>query len=302
MSTLGVLPQAVAAAQQRRPFVLCTVVWRRGPTSGQQGSKALVWADGSMDGFIGGACAQPTVVGEALACLQDGEPRLLVMGLAAEVDQVSHDGARSIPMACDSDGALELYLEPHIPAPAVIAVGDTPAVHALVEMARVIGWDSRSVAAPELGGPAPDPATAVVVASQGHYDDLALRSALATDAGYIGLVASRKRAHTLLELLRPEVGEEALARVHAPAGLDLGRTGHAEIAVAVLADLVQRRARGELVAVAAAPVRAEAIDPVCGMSVVVEGAHHHHTHDGVEYVFCAAGCRAAFAKDPAAFL
>lgn len=300
--SIDVLARVVAAAQQRRAFVLCTVVWRRGPTSGQQGSKALVWADGTMEGFIGGACAQPTVVAEALASLTDGEPRLLFMGQAEDLDAMSHDGARSIPMACDSEGALELYLEPHVPLPAIIAVGGTPAVGALVAVARAVGWDARGVDSPDLGLPVADPATAVVVATQGHFDDLALRAALATDAGYIGLVASRKRAHSVMELVRAEVSATDLARIHAPAGVDLGRTSHAEIAVSVLADLIARRARGELTAVATPPLRIEAIDPVCGMTVVVADAHHRHVVDGVDYVFCAAGCRAAFAADPGAFL
>ncbi|WP_370324300.1 XdhC family protein [Euzebya sp.] len=297
-----VLRRAVAERDGRRPFVLCTVVWRRGPTSGQQGSKAIIDPGGGVTGFVGGACAEPTVVSEALASLADGQPRLLFLGQADELDTAS-PGAVTVPMACEGEGAMELYLEPHLPPPAVVVVGDTPAAAALVQMAGVLGWDARGVDEPELGHPAPDAATAVVVASQGHYDDLALRSALASDAGYVGLVASRKRADALLELLRDEVGEDAVSRVHAPAGLDLGRTSHAEIAVAVLADLVARRARGELaLGVAAPPARTEATDPVCGMTVVVEDAHHRHVHDGAEYVFCAAGCKAAFAADPASFL
>jgi xanthine dehydrogenase accessory factor len=190
-------------------------------------------------------------------------------------------------------------------------------VHALTVQARAIGWD---VAVIDDGGapdehPAPEvvrttldlsglgigPASAIVVATQGHYDDLALRAALDTDAGYVGLIAAEKRASSLLELLREQgVNEERLARVHAPAGLDLGPLDNAEIAVAVLADLVARRAAGQLRGATADAPR-EAVDPVCGMTVFVDMAKHHTVRDGTDHWFCSAGCLHAFEADPAAF-
>jgi len=148
-----------------------------------------------------------------------------------------------------------------------------------------------------------DGATAIVVATQGHYDDLALAAALDTDAGYIGLVASHRRAEVVLDHLRSRgVSDENRARVRAPAGIDLGRVSNAEIAVAVLADLVQRRARGELAAVGSArEARVEAIDPVCGMTVLVDDAKYHSVVDGVDFWFCAPGCQRAFESDPGSF-
>jgi xanthine dehydrogenase accessory factor len=144
--------------------------------------------------------------------------------------------------------------------------------------------------------------TAIVVATQGHYDDLALRAALATDAGYIGVVAAEKRASALLELLRDQGLDDAqVARVHAPAGLDLGPVDNAEIAVAVLADLVARRAAGQLRAAATATPR-EAVDPVCGMTVFVDTAKYHTVHDDTDYWFCAPGCLHAFQGNPSAYV
>ncbi len=147
-------------------------------------------------------------------------------------------------------------------------------------------------------------ASAVVVATQGHYDDLALEAALATDAGYIGLVASRKRADATLALLRQRgVRDEQLCRVVAPAGLDLGPIENAEIAVAVLADLVARRAAGRLTSTMPSVTAPEtAVDPVCGMSVAVHDAKHVLELDGTLHYFCAAGCKAAFAADPTRYL
>jgi len=221
----GVLADAVRLMQDRRPFALATVVWRRAPSSGHVGSKGIVLDDGTVHGFIGGACAEPAVIREALDSLADGQPRLVFLGPADELavdgptvlaSQESRIGGvrdaktRAVPMACDSEGALEVYIEPFLPAPQLVAVGRSPAVQALTVQARTLEWD---VAVIDDGGrasehPYPElvrtsldlsdlgvgPSTAIVIATQGHYDDLALRAALASDAGYIGVVAAEKRA------------------------------------------------------------------------------------------------------------
>ena len=137
--TLSVLQEAVALAEAREPFVLATVVWRRGPSSGQQGSKAVILADGTVRGWLGGACAEPTVVVQAREALLDGEPRLLLLG---DVEDPSGapagcassgggpGGTYSVPMACENDGALEVYLEPVPPRPQLVVIGRSPAVAA----------------------------------------------------------------------------------------------------------------------------------------------------------------------------
>jgi xanthine dehydrogenase accessory factor len=318
---VSVLAEAVELTTHRVPYVLATVVWRRGPSSGRQGSKAVVLADGTVRGWLGGACAEPSVVRHARECLETGQPALLFLGQPDELDGRSQEGVRSIAMACESEGALEVYLEPHRPEPQVIVVGRSPAVDALAELAIAVGWQAAVI--DDGGNPDEhsrpglvrtkldlselgiDRATAVVVATQGHYDDLALEAALASDAGYVGLIASGKRASTVLDHLRSQgVAAAELDRVEAPAGLDLGAVANAEIAVAVMADLVARRARGELAAAGSspAPLRVEATDPVCGMTVLVDDAKYHAVHQGADYWFCAPGCKRAFEADPAAYL
>lgn len=312
------LAEAVELTRARVPFALATVVWRRGPSSGHIGSKAVILGDGTVRGWLGGACAEPTVVKQGLASLDDGQARRLFLGSPDELPAHEIDDTLTIPMACESEGALEIYLEPFLPAPQVVVIGRSPAVHALTVQARSLGWD---VAVIDDGGdpdehPIPElvrtsldlsglgigPSTAIVVATQGHYDDLALRAALDTDAGYLGVIAAEKRTSSLLELLRGQgVDDAQLARVHAPAGLDLGPVDNAEIAVAVLADLVARRAAGQLRGAAATAPR-EAVDPVCGMTVFVEQAKHHTVHDGTDYWFCGAGCLDSFERDPAAHI
>lgn len=320
------MARALELRARRRPFVLASVIWRKEPSSGQQGSQAVILPDGTMRGWLSGACAEPTVISEALACLDHGEPRLLCLGPSPGRDRnripatgQGSDGLRSIAMACDSEGAMEIYLEPSLPAPQVVVIGRSPAVDAIAAVASAIGWDAVIIddggrpddhERPELVRTSLDlgmidPATAVVVATQGHYDDAALSAALGTDAGYIGLVASAKRAQAMGDYLRTQgFGDRDLARICAPAGLDLGRIPNREIAAAVVADLVARRAGGLLSVEggAASPDRpVEATDPVCGMTVLVAEARYHTVYNGADYYFCAPGCRQRFEADPAGF-
>jgi xanthine dehydrogenase accessory factor len=314
-----VLELANDLSRRGEPFVLATVVWRRAPSSGKEGSTALVTPDRRVRGWLGGACAEPTVIREALKALDDGTPRLLFLGPPEELAARGRDGVVTVPIACQSEGALEVYVEPVLPQPHMVVIGRSPAVGALAQMAGVLGW--RTVVVDDGGHPEDYPGAGdvvttldlgqaavgdrsiVVVATQGHYDEAALEAALATPAAYIGLVASRARADAVLGYLRDRgVADERLARVHAPAGLDLGKVAHEEIAVAILAELVRERAAGALAAAPPAEIpRHEAPDPVCGMTVDVAGAKYTSTFEGTTYYFCSAGCLRAFEEDPARF-
>jgi xanthine dehydrogenase accessory factor len=313
-----VLAEAVELVRARRAFALATVVWRRAPTSGQVGAKAIVLPDGTIRGWLGGACAEPTMVREARAALADGRSRLLFLGPADELARHTREGTLAIPMACESEGALEVHIEPFLPAPQLVLVGRSPAVHVLTIQARALHWD---VVVIDDGGTAAEhpypqvvrtaldfteldigPSSAIVIATQGHYDDLAIERALETKAPYVGVVAAEKRAAALLAALRDRgLSDEQLARIHAPAGIDLGAVANAEIAVAVLADLVARRAAGAFGALSPGIDRAEARDPVCGMTVFIDDVRHHADHEGVRYWFCAASCLRQFEANPRAY-
>jgi xanthine dehydrogenase accessory factor len=314
-----VLRLAADLSERGEPFVLATVVWRRAPSSGREGATALITPDRTVHGWLGGACAEPTVVREALRAIERGEPTLLFLGPPEELEGHARAGVVTVPIACQSEGALEVYVEPVLPQPQLVAIGRSPAAKALVALAAGLGW--RSLAIDDGGDPAEHPGAGrvvttldlsgvdersfVVVATQGHYDEDALERALGTPAAYVGLVASGKRAGSVLGYLRDRgVGEDALARVHAPAGLDLGHVGADEIGVAILAEIVQLKAQGALERAAPAdvPVRHEAIDPVCGMTVDVADARYRTVHDGQTYYFCSAGCLESFEADPARYL
>jgi xanthine dehydrogenase accessory factor len=303
----------------RKPFVVGTVVWRRGPSSGKTGAQIVVFPDGSVRGWLGGACAEPTVVREALAALTDGQPRLMLLGPADEIGGAHRHGVTLVPMACESEGAMEVYLEPMLPQPHVVAVGRSPAVDALARLVEQLGW--RATVVDDGGNPSDHPGVSsfssnldfsglgidgrsfIVVATQGHYDEAALQAALATNAAYVGLVASRKRASAVIEHLRTSgVSDEALTRVTAPAGLDLGSVEHDEMAVAILAELVALKAQGGLNGGIEIKTPEFAVDPVCHMDVDVQDAKYISEFDGNTYYFCAASCQKAFDANPHSFL
>lgn len=309
--------------RRHRPYVVATVVWSRGPSSGKQGGSALIEPDGTVHGWIGGACARPVVVREARRVLKDGTPLLMYLGPAEELDGHDRDGVVTVPIACASEGAMEVFMEPMLPQPHVVVVGRSPAVGVLAGLLTVMDWRATVVGDESSSGDLPDgvervdsvehmahlgidETTAIVVATQGHYDEPALEAALATSAGYIGLVASAARGETVLGYLKDRGHtEESLRRIHTPAGVDLGPVQHSEIAVAVLAELVAVRTSGGLSG--AAEVEAEsvietAIDPVCGMSVTVADARFLSDHEGGTYYFCAPGCQHSFEAKPARFV
>jgi xanthine dehydrogenase accessory factor len=296
-------PEVLALANRLvsdgEPFALATVVWRRAPSSGKPGATAVITTDRTIAGWIGGACAEPTVIREALRAIDEGTPRLLFLGMPDELDAHAREGVVTVPIACQSEGALEVYVEPVLPAPHVVVIGRSPAAGALAGLATALDWRATRVDDTlELG--TVTGSSFIVVATQGHFDEEALRAALATPAAYVGLVASRTRAESVLGYLRDRgVSDDDLARVHAPAGLDLGKVQPNEIAVAILAELVQLRAQGDLPAADgdAAP-RHEEIDPVCGMRVDVADARHRTTYAGRTYSFCSPGCLASFEADP----
>jgi xanthine dehydrogenase accessory factor len=284
-----VLIEAGRLAEAGEQFVLATVVSVRKPASAKRGDRALIRSDGKLVGWVGGACSEPAVIREALRALADGQPRLL--RICPPGGERGGEDVVTAESSCASEGTVEVLIEPQVPVPLVAVVGDSPAGEALRRLVTGIGW--RVTSDLEAG------ADAVVLATMGRGDEEALEAALASPAGYVGLVASARRAAVVLERLRERgIEEEALARVRSPAGLDLGPLPQPEIAVAVLAELVAwRHAR------AASPAELlEAVDPVCGMTVAVGPDTPRAEHEQVTYWFCCPGCRSRFERDPAAFL
>jgi len=304
MDGWGVLERAAELTRRGQAFALATVVWRQGPSSGQQGSRAIITGEGEVHGWIGGACAEPVVIRQAQQVITDGEARLLLLGTPEQFGEAVPEGMTVVPIACQSEGALEVYIEPVLPAPHLVVVGRSPMAHTLHDLARALGWRTDLIDGPDFTAAHADQRSMVVVATQGHHDEEAVEQAARARPAYLGLVGSHRRGTALLGYLAERgVPQDQLDRVRVPAGLDLGRTTHEEIAVAILAELVQLRASGALPRPATVTQRpAEATDPVCGMTVAADASGRPLEHDGVTYYFCSAGCRRAFEQDPAAYL
>ncbi|HVA37297.1 MAG TPA: XdhC family protein [Candidatus Dormibacteraeota bacterium] len=293
------------------PFALATVVYRKAPVSSHVGDKAIVTGDGRLFGWIGGSCSQPIVRREALAVIASGKPKLLRLAIDGDEAGETGEAVATVPMACPSGGEVSIYIEPHVTAPLVVAIGDTPVVRALARLAPVLDFEVTVVGAetPDLASLEFAPTAFVVVASAGHYDDEALLAALRSSVRYVALVASRRRAATVLEVLASYgVPREDLDRIHTPAGLDLGAVSQEEIALSILAEIVQayRSPQREMME-HAGDVREErapetARDPVCGMDVEIEGARHRAEHGGEVYYFCCPHCRMSFVKEPERYL
>jgi xanthine dehydrogenase accessory factor len=285
--------RAAELRRQRVPFVHARVVLAERPTSAHPGDEAIVLADGTIEGFIGGDCAESTVRAQSLALLDSGESIVLRISPTPERPVAGKLMAHN---PCLSGGTLEIFLQPQRPAPLVAVHGDSPIAEALASIGAAVGYEIvRS-------GDVPADASAVIVASHGRDEADVLTAALAAGVDYVGLVASPKRGAGVVDDL--DVEADIKARVVTPAGLDIGaRTPH-EVALSILADIVARRPRptARTVSETAGGAKPEtATDPVCGMAVLAAESSLHLDHEGRRHYFCGTGCLRAFAAEPARY-
>jgi xanthine dehydrogenase accessory factor len=307
--------------RERASFAVATVVARRAPVSSHLGDRAIVLADGRMEGFVGGSCSRDIVRREALRALRSGQPRLVKI-LPGEIaaGESAGDECVVVAMGCASEGAVDVYIEPHLPHPRLLVVGDTPVAGALARIAAGIPYDvvrvvldAELASVPQLAHVRAIPLESLprhledagrdacaqlvaVVASQGHYDEAALAPLLAAEPAFVGLLASPRRGAAVRATLAAEgVPADRLERIHVPVGLDIGARTPGDVAISIVAQIVAAapaRAGGE------APAAPDtAFDPVCGMEVDLATAAHRIEHEGRTYAFCCAGCRASFAAE-----
>ena len=284
--------RAQELAERGEAFVSATVVRAQRPTSAEAGNAALVLADGTIEGFVGGPCAEHSVRAYALKALESGEPVLLrILPFGDEVEPegtevAREDGAVTVQNPCLSGGAIEVFLEPIVRAPRVLVEGDTPIVHALLRLGPQLGLDVVVVEG-EAFELRPDD-LGLVAAGHGREELPALRRGLEADLPYVGLVASRRRGDGVIGELRGDgVPKELLDRIDTPSGLDIGARTPQEIALSILAKIVAVRRGGGRPA-------ATAVDPICGMTVAAAAGTLSIEHDGQTVYFCGAGCRASF--------
>ncbi len=315
------------------PFAIATVVRCEKPTSAKPGAKAIITSSGALRGWIGGACAEPIVRQEALKTLGDGKPRFLRIGPSMSDEIKSEAGVIEFLMTCHSGGTLEIYIEPVLPPPQLVLIGESPVVETLVRLGRAVNFFVVAIdpdATPERFSEADKiltkfdlsqlkftPQTYIVVATHGKYDERALEQILATEAPYVAFVTSKKRGQAAIDYLR-EIGvpAEKLARIKFPAGLDIGAQTPDEIAVSILAEIVSRRAGRrppsiKLPILTMNPPQPLAIskvelkeqsghtkDPICGMMVEIATARYTSIYEDEAYYFCCAHCKQKFDREP----
>jgi xanthine dehydrogenase accessory factor len=305
------------------PFAIAVVVRFEAPISGKTGDKAVIRADGTMSGWIGGGCSQPVVIKEALKALQDGKPRLI--RISPDADPNSEPGIVDYTMTCHSGGTLDIYIEPVLPKPQIVILGRSVVAQTLARLGKAIDYQI-CVAAPgiakenfssadairadfDLGEFRVTPQTFVVVSTQGESDEEGLEAAARSEAAYVAFVASRTKAQKISEaLLDKGVSAGRVAAVKAPAGLQIGAVSPEEIAVSILAEIVQvgrsRAAAQEKPGKKGAGAKtkpAEAKDPICGMLVDVPNAKYKSEYKGNTFYFCCSGCKLKFDSDPARY-
>ncbi|MGF6887118.1 xanthine dehydrogenase accessory factor [Nocardia sp. GAS34] len=286
--------RAEELVRTRTPFVHATVVRAQQPTSAHAGDEAILLQDGTIEGFVGGQCAQNSVRKAALGALQSHESVLLRVLPDGDLHFPEAPGAAVVVNPCLSGGALEIFLEPQIPAPLVRICGATPIADALADMCELVGFGVRRSVAEAGSLDSLADTTVVVIASHGGPEAEMIRVALDAGVGYIGLVASTIRGASILDEL--ELTDAERARVRTPVGLPIGARTSAEIAVSIVAEVIQAIRKGGLaVTPRTANVAIEVLDPVCGMTVAVGPDTPHLAVDGVDHWFCSSGCRTSFA-------
>ncbi|MDI6097263.1 XdhC family protein [Actinoplanes sp. NEAU-A12] len=301
----------------RRPFVHATVVRAQEPTSARAGDDAVILADGSIEGFVGGVCAETSVRAAAMDTLRDGNTVLLRVLPEDSAAFPDTPGARVVVNPCHSGGAIEIFLRPVLPKPLIAVTGDTPIGTAVAALAEFLDFTVTSTC---------PGATAVVVAGLGRDEEQAIRAALDASVAHIALVAGYRRAALLLDAMGLTADERARIRPHA--GIDIGARTPKEIALSVLAEVVREMRTGGLAAPAVTPApkaaahaeaaalaktgpefvagptlpvgpattappevpAATAVDPACGMTVVIGPETPHGVVDGEDFWFCCPGC------------
>ncbi len=297
MSTRSRNARVTELVNQGVPFVQATVVRAQCPTSARPGDSAVILADGTIEGFIGGQCAEGSVRTAAVPLLDSGDAlllRILPDGGPGGVEEFPEsDGARTVINPCLSGGAIEVFLEPKLPAAKLTIVGTTPIAESLDVLATHLGFGvDRTAAVPDVRG-----CVAVLISSHGRNEEQTIRAAVDAGVGFIGLVASAARGAAVLDSL--DLSPDERARIHTPVGIDIGARTAEEIALSILADVVRAvRTEGLIAPKTEGSNRPiEAIDPVCGMTVTVVDDTPYLNVEGTDFWFCNPGCRTRYAEE-----
>jgi xanthine dehydrogenase accessory factor len=306
----GILNRAADLRRSGTPFALATVTVSQRPTSARVGAKAVVTADGAIFGWVGGACSQPSVARHAREALESGEAR--VIRLSPDSSGHLRDGVVELAMTCHSGGTLEIFIEPFLPAPYLIVVGDSPIAGSLLTLGGNLGFETVAMASsgdvdasevyPDLAFDriSPNRVPFVVVATMGTDDEHALIDALSVNPAYLALVGSQRRFESIADYLKSRgVTDEQLTSIHSPAGLDIRAETPAEIALSILAEIIpiRREMKPRLPEPVVARQSTIVIDPICGMEVDLTTAKFTLVVGDETLGFCCPACLRTYQRE-----
>lgn len=311
------IKRASELKKKGNPFAIATVINTVAPTSAKPMSKAIIHQNGDIEGWIGGGCSIHTVITEGLNCIQSG--KAIVLRLSPEdisKDKVTYK--KEVFLNCESGGTLEFHIEPVLPMTKLIIYGSTPTVYALAKIGSLLNYECY-ICSPnaefvkELSDNVQvlkdykvfSDQSVAVVATQGENDLHALKSAIDSKSNFISMIISNKKASSLfLQLEKEGYSEEDISRVKFPAGMDINATTPEEIAVSILAELINDRNSVDLkeqVIVESKEDKKE-IDPICKMIVDPKNAADTYEFEDVNYYFCCIGCKEKFALEPSSYI
>ena len=304
--------------QKRIPFATAVVVKHDVPISGKSGDKAIIKKDGTLIGWVGGGCTKSIVIKEGLNALNSGKSKLIVID--PEYNLESRPGEKRFQMTCHSGGSLSLYVEPVFPRPLIVVFGKSPVAISLLKISSELGyetiWSSGFIEEREivkvdqfinnfnledinLTSP-----SFIIICTQGENDAEALESALKTSVNYVAFVGSKRKTEILKkEFLENGINHDKLKKIVNPAGLNLNAKTPEEIALSILAEIVQilrndKNSKSNKIF----ELEKRTLDPVCGMEVNPESTKFKLKFKKKNFYFCCNGCRSKFKKNPEMFL
>ena len=319
------LDKIIALRESKTPYATAIIVGRRQPSSGKPGDKAIITPDGQIHGWIGGGCTRGIVLKEALLALRDRKSRLVAISPEERQEGFSH--SKHYHMTCQSGGEVEVYIEPVHPKPQILIFGTSHIGRALARLAKAMDYRLEVVmhTVDQLVYPEADHChtlsqfeatelhreSFVVVCTQGEGDLEALLRAIQLQPDYLAFVSSRKKAQALFsELRKRDITMDQLKRIKTPAGLDLGAKLAEEVAVSILAQIVQVFRQEKVSDNPATEEPAEwsmpnedyYLNPVCKVPIQKSTAKHVLEYEGERGYFCCDGCKYSFESDPAKYV
>tara|TARA_B100000214_G_C23960516_1_gene625000 strand:- start:1040 stop:1987 length:948 start_codon:yes stop_codon:yes gene_type:complete len=313
--TFDWIKRASQLQEDGHPFAIATVINTVAPTSAKPMSKAIIHDDGKLEGWIGGGCSINTVISEGLKCIKSGKS--IILRLSPEKisdDKITYK--KEVFLTCESGGTLEFHIEPVLPMTKLIIYGNTPTAHALANMGSFLNYECN-LCSPGISSDIGlsrninihnsyktfSGNCVIVVASQGENDIQALKSAIGSKPKYVSMIISKKKASSIMKQLEKNgLNKEEISKVKFPAGVDINAKTPEEIAISILAELINDRNSEDNHEAVILEVNDSEIDPICKMNVDPKNAADSYKFDGNMYYFCCSGCKEKFALEPLVYI